>query len=1152
MFGVGTCALAQSTDSNETAPAAKRVAHDSVEFWELATANADRDLDYDITCDVLYYNSAWNIMWVQTGSGGEYADPGKVPFAFKSGDRVRFRGTVKAPVRDMRFDGALTEVLGRSVLTPQILPLNHAELIDRRNSLVTFQAWVDKQDKIDDGVLRLSLSSEGRAIFAFVNHDASISSRALVDCRVQVTGVFAPNVDPAGNLTDLQIMVPDIDHVAILGSIFDDPRFDAPNRLIEEISSRPVGEVVRLTGEVISQDPGHSITIRDLSGQITLNTQQNRYAAPGENIEAAGVIAAGLERSELTRIHFRTTTPIQTPQNASTHTSRRLLNLAARIRELPENEAAAGHVANLRGVVTWSHPSSTRLFLADSSGGVEIQRSPDTPFYGPGAMLDVRGAVEAGEFAPIVRASQMFPIGTMAYPQPKIAALEHALSGTEDAQWISMQGFVFGTSFSDGIGTLEVSTIEGDFKIRVYSDEPLDHMRYQLVKAQGVCATRANLNHQLETIELWVPEPSQITTQEEAPQDPFSLPELSISRLGRFNPGREIKRFVKVGGTVLIHQSDNWLYLADEDQVLRVHTRESSRQPRGRRLEVVGRLGRDQGEIVLREAMLRTVGTGQLPTVKPVDVAADDLGTYEGNLISIRGTLINQLSTPGNLRLTVQNQGTVIDADLPVSTRRTMSLALPGIGAEIQLSGILVPTSGPAGAKSGAFSLHLSSIRDIKVLSPPPWWSTTRVTVVLVSLLLVTGMSFAWVRMLRKRVQQQTALITEQLARESRMAEQLQHATRLESLGLLAGGIAHDFNNLLTVVLGNLSLLRLDTPPGTQTDSSLSDAERAVGRAKQLTMQLLTFAKGGSPVRSTEDLSEIVRELTQFATRGSNVRCHLLLAKNAWPAHVDKGQIGQVVQNLVINALQAMPNGGELTLLLENEHLTSSSNAHLAPGRYLRLDITDTGCGIPAESLSRIFDPYFSTKQEGHGLGLATVYSIVHKHRGDIQVESVEGHGTTFHLWLPAAEDLCPKQSAAKSKPIPRGVGERILVMDDEDDIRALATTMLRQLGYEPVAVAHGAAALETFQQAKTEGNPFATVILDLTIRGGMGGIETLKKLRLLDPNVRAIVSSGYSSDQTIATHEEHGFDDLIPKPYEVDHFARVLHRTLHQTPEES
>ena len=1114
----------------------------------MVTTNSDLDLRYDIECDVLYYNPTWRILWVQSGERGEYADPGSVPLPMRSGDRVRFRGTLTAPVNELKFAGATTEIIGKVVTTPRPLPPEAVDLNLYRNALVTFEAWVDKQDQIDAGVLRLTLSQQGRAVFALVSLGDVVVVDALVDRRVRVTGVFAPRIDPMGNLTELQVMVPGPEGIEAIGSVADDPRFDAPLRLIEELPSRPIGELVRLSGEVINQNVGHFITLRDLSGQITLRTPQIRYLNVGETVEVVGTISAVTASPSLTAVSFRKRSIAPTNRTAASAASRRLLNLAARVRELPDAETNAGHVVNLRGVVTWSHPASSRFYLADSSGGIAIERSPDSPFFGPGAMLDVRGAVEPGDFAPIVRASQIFPIGTIAYPQPKPTDLEHALAGVEDAQWVAMQGFVFNTSLADGICTLDVATNQGDFKIRVPTASSLKKLPYAVVEAQGVCATQVQGDGQLQRIELWVPEDTLITALENAPADPFAQPELPLSRLGRFNPGREIKDFVKVSGTVLFHHPDHWLYLANEDQVLRIHTRDPALQPSGRQLEVAGRLGRDRGGIVLREAMLRTTGTGRLPAVRPIDAATDDLPAFEGHLIAVTGTLINRLVTADHLRLTLQNQGTIFDADLSAAHSDRGDDTLPAIGAQLRLTGVLVPALGTAALNSG-FSLRLRTIDDIDVLSPAPWWTPRRLTAVTVSLLLAVGMGFLWVHVLRRRVQEQTAQITAQLAREARMTEQLQHATRLESLGVLAGGIAHDFNNLLTVVLGNLSLLRLDTAPGSPTDHSLSDAERAVGRAKQLTMQLLTFAKGGSPVRHAEDLPGIVREVAQFATHGSNVRCVLHLAGDAWPAHVDKGQIGQVVQNLVINALQAMPDGGTLTLRLVNELTTVERPAHLPPGPYLRLAITDTGCGIPAARIPRIFDPYFSTKKEGHGLGLATVYSVVRKHHGDVQVQSVEGRGTTFTIWLPAAEESRAASVPPKTQRIPRGEGQHIIVMDDEADIRALALKMLHQLGYQATGVADGVEGIATYQRTRGTDQARAAVILDLTIRGGMGGVETLARLRKLDPGVKAIASSGYSSDQTIAAHQEHGFDGLIPKPYDIAQFARALHRTLHNPP---
>jgi len=387
------------------------------------------------------------------------------------------------------------------------------------------------------------------------------------------------------------------------------------------------------------------------------------------------------------------------------------------------------------------------------------------------------------------------------------------------------------------------------------------------------------------------------------------------------------------------------------------------------------------------------------------------------------------------------------------------------------------------------------------------------------------------------------------MKRESSLQADLQRASRLESLGLLAGGIAHDFNNLLTVVMGNLSLARLIGKPDPEVETSLLDAEKAATRARDLTQQLLTFAKGGSPVQAAVLLPDVVREVAEFALRGSNVRCRFDFADGLWPANVDKGQIGQVVQNVVINAMQAMPGGGALDISMHNELVPPGAGQVLDPGRYLHLRFTDHGHGIRPEDLERIFDPYFTTKKNGSGLGLATVHSIVKKHNGHITAESVPANGTCFHIWLPAASEA-PSARIALAEPEPQlapppASKARILFMDDEVPIRTLGGAILRRIGYEVTAVADGAEAVREYSKAMEEGRPYGAVILDLTIPGGMGGRQAMEELFKLDPGVVGIVCSGYSNDAVLANYRAHGFRGMVSKPYEATDLALALERVL-------
>jgi len=377
----------------------------------------------------------------------------------------------------------------------------------------------------------------------------------------------------------------------------------------------------------------------------------------------------------------------------------------------------------------------------------------------------------------------------------------------------------------------------------------------------------------------------------------------------------------------------------------------------------------------------------------------------------------------------------------------------------------------------------------------------------------------------------------------ARLEAELLRSSKLEAVGILAGGIAHDFNNILTVVMGNVTLAMLDSEVMASAGRWLTEAERGVMRARDLTQQLLTFAKGGDPIRKAVQLAEVVREAAEFALHGSMVRCEFSIAEDMWPANVDKGQIGQVVQNLVINAVQAMPEGGVLRITLRNERVEAQSSRSLKPGCYAQLSIADSGMGIRAEHLSRIFDPYFTTKQSGSGLGLATVYSIVRKHQGHVEVESELGRGTTFHIWLPAAPDATP---APPEQPEKIGaLSGRVLFMDDEETIRVVATSLLVRLGLEVTAVSDGAQAVRAFAEAREKGENYRLVIMDLTVPGGMGGREAMKELLKIDSNVRAIVSSGYSSDPVLSNYRAHGFRGMVPKPYRYIDLARTIRAVM-------
>ncbi|MDD2540808.1 MAG: PAS domain S-box protein [Desulfuromonadaceae bacterium] len=388
-----------------------------------------------------------------------------------------------------------------------------------------------------------------------------------------------------------------------------------------------------------------------------------------------------------------------------------------------------------------------------------------------------------------------------------------------------------------------------------------------------------------------------------------------------------------------------------------------------------------------------------------------------------------------------------------------------------------------------------------------------------------------------------TVLVFRDISEQQVLETNLQRAEKLESLGVLAGGIAHDFNNMLTGIIGNISIAAMHANPGDLIHKRLEEAEKAAFRARDLTQQLLTFAKGGAPVKKTASIVEILTDSAGFALRGANVRCCFNIASSLWPVEMDAGQISQVIHNLVLNADQAMPDGGAIFIDAENLEKSDSDNLPLPHGNYIHISIRDTGKGISSEHLLRIFDPYFTTKKTGSGLGLATSYSVIKNHSGCITIDSIPGKGSTFHIFLPASPETNSLESPI-TQLVVDGTGH-VLVMDDEEMIRDVAGIILGHLGYTASFAKNGEETITRYQTALANQRPFDAVIMDLTIPGGMGGKEAIKKLLEIDPHVKAFVSSGYSNDPIMSNYKAFGFKGVIVKPYIIEEISKSLYSVL-------
>ena len=385
--------------------------------------------------------------------------------------------------------------------------------------------------------------------------------------------------------------------------------------------------------------------------------------------------------------------------------------------------------------------------------------------------------------------------------------------------------------------------------------------------------------------------------------------------------------------------------------------------------------------------------------------------------------------------------------------------------------------------------------------------------------------------------------ILEDITERRKTGEELLRAEKLESVGVLAGGIAHDFNNIMAAILVNVGLAKLYVKKEDKVLEKLNETENAILRAKDLTQQLLTFSKGGAPVMSPASIDRLLSNTLDFALSGKNVTCDCTIPDDLWNVEIDKGQVSQVIRNLIINAAQAMSEGGVVRIGAENVTIEAGNGLPLNEGRYIRISINDRGIGIPRDHLDKIFDPFFSTKHKGSGLGLSTAYSIIKNHNGLITVDSDPGKGSAFYIYLPASSE----KKVEKEKPLPEiaeGDG-KILVMDDEDIVLKSTGELLQKIGFTVETAIDGFETIELYKEAMQANHPFDLVILDLIVPGGLGGQETIRRLLEIDPKIKAVVSSGYSTNPVIAKHKEYGFAGALTKPYRIKELSAMLQKVM-------
>ena len=1116
------CLLAAAGRAAEPA-----VVTDPATLWSMPTEQKGLRHPLRIEGRVNYYDPGFKLFWIEKDGVSTYVQVSANPPVLRIGQYVEIEGTI---VPNQGLDAA-------SVTVRVVRENDPVEPLDTRGRLndhqaftsriVTVEGFVDTQQTIDAEHERLILIADNRPVICWVRPDNPNRLPDWRGRRVRVRGVYSSRFDPTMTRMTIEIWVGAQAHVEVLSRLSESPRFRHPPTPIGEVNRHPAGTELLIRGRVERHEPGEMMIVRDETGEVLVHSHQSNRLLPGAPVEAVGRVEAS-EDWILTDALYR---ELALPAPAETPDGTGPLGRIADIRALSLDEAAEGRPVEITGMVTWSLPESDFLFVQDSSGGIRVHYDrAKTGVIPYGKYFRITGVTRAGPVTAAVGLQTYVDLGSMSHPRPRRVSLPEALGA--DGQWVELRGFLRRVDSEGDWRWIRVTTPIGEFAGHLQSPVNFVANPGALIRVRGVCEVATGAGSQAGSITLRVPFLHDIEIEQDAPANDFDLPRRPLAVLEELGAQDDMQR-VRVIGTVTHVMPGRQLYIQEGRTGLLVFSEGAAAVQPGDEIEAVGILGREGVHTVLREAVYRPTGKRETLQPEPLDDPTLFNPANDFRLMRVRGTLIDAFHDAHRSRFTLQNGPVIFEARL----ERTNGTPPPGLdrNAELEVTGIYTVAFDDS-LEARGFDLILRDAADLTVLRAAPLLNVRRVLLLAAALAGCVLLGLAWITALRRRVNRQTEQIRAQLEQQARVEAGMQQAARLESLGGLAGGIAHDFNNLLTVIMGNISLMKLNPAVAEAEAKAIADIERGTERARDLARQLLTFASGGEPLRAPVDLAEMTAEAAANTLRGTAVRSTQTAEPGLWPADGDRDQLVQAVQQLLQNAAEAMPRGGTVRLELANDATPAA--------RGVRLTITDEGEGIEPGVLPKIFDPYFTTRQRSRGLGLAMVYSIVHRHGGHIKVDSKPGHGATFTLWLPAAAEqpapaVAPAGTAAVTA-TPAGP-PRALIMDDETGVAEVAAAVFRRMELDPLVVPDGATALREFEAARSAGRPFALVMLDLTIPGGMGGRETIEAIRRLDPQVPAIVSSGYSSDPVMANYRAHGFQAVVPKPFDVATLAETV-----------
>jgi signal transduction histidine kinase/ActR/RegA family two-component response regulator len=1123
---------------------------DPAAVWSMPTDEKSQVHPLRLQGRVSYYDSQYGLFWIERDDHlSVYVQLSAKPPVMRTGQSVVIEGTI-TPTLGLRAEDVTVRV------TEENAPATLLETEGRINDLNAFSdrlvnadGFVDSQQVIDPDHIRLILIVENRPVVCWLKPDDPNHVPNWRDHFVRVSGLYSRRFDPSNTNAFIEIWMAGQAALKVKGTLADSPRFSAPVTAINRLYHMAPGTEVRVLGAVKSHQIGTVLTLGDGTGQVEVRSIQTRQVLPGSEVEAVGRVELSGSRWVVDNAIYRPALAPAAESGPAPHAAPGVLTTVAQVKAVGNADAAQGLPVDLKGTVTWSQLDRDYFYLQDLTGGVRVHYDrTKTGFFKFVKHLEVKGETRAGRVTPTIELRDFTDLGSMNYPPPKPLTFEEAQTGKEDGDWVEMRGFVRSVVSEGDLRWIFVTTPSGDFAGRLQNPVTFTANPGSLIRVHGVCETQVDAGPHPVAITLQVPFLHDITVEEDAPADLYDLPLRHAADLEEMSAGQDMIR-VRVNGTVLFAVAGQRIYMDDAGKGLLLLSRENLRLVPGDRIEAVGILGREGARTILREASCRRLGSGPRPEPIALQEARPLVPADDYRLVRLRGTLIDLVRSAGHTRLTLHQGDAYFDVAFD-HLAGAGDLDLP-IGAGLEVTGIYQLVFDDFHQPRG-FTLLSRVPADMAVTTRPRFWTVQRSLSVAGVLGGCVLLGLAWIGGLRRRVRQQTAQIRAQMEQHARLEADVQRAARLESLGRLAGGIAHDYNNLLTVIMGNVSLMKLNPLVMASEEEQVREIEKGTQRARELTRRLLTFSEGGEPMRTSVDLAALVREAAVRACDGRPDRCVCEIAADPRPAKVDPEQIGQALQILVRNAVKAMPAPGAVRITLTDADVEKGSHT-LSPGAYLKVTIADTGEAIPASELPRIFEPFFATRRSGDGLELPTAFSIVRKHQGHIEVQSVAGLGTAFTVWLPAAVageggGEAPKAPAASSAPSPASspaLATRILLMDDEESIRRIGSVVLQRMGLEPTAVPDGECALREFEAAQSAGRPFALVILDLTIPNGIGGQATIEAIRKSGSNVPAIVCSGYSGDPVMANFSDYGFQAVVPKPYDIAALTETIKRLL-------